>query len=164
MNSGNIDFYTISHRNAKIYYNLDKPNGYYNYFDVLAEAKEVHKDNEEVLKKIEENQLAFDSIMNQRKSRENNLRKQFEAQNIEFIKHSFLVRNHVMYGKNDWKFVVETMYKMKVLFEYCNIKETWEQYKISEGRTFYSPLEKDNFYQSIYEDYLQKNPHYVIQV
>ena len=83
MQKRDIDYYTISHRNAKIFYDLDKPQGYYNYYDVLAEAREVHNDNEEVLKKINENQLAFESIMNDRKSREDKLRDEFEKHDYE---------------------------------------------------------------------------------
>ena len=162
MQKRNIDYYTISHRNAKIFYDLDKPQGYYNYYDVLAEAREVHNDNEEVLKKINENQLAFESIMNDRKSREDKLRDEFEKHNIEFIRHSYLVRNHIMYGKFYPNYVVSTMYKMKLLFENCNIKQAWEKYKIDAGKKFYSSQEKDHFYNEVYDNYIALHPEYVM--
>ena len=159
----NIDFYTISHVNANKYYFLNKPPGYYNYYDIVDESHEVYNDDEEKKMLINQSQLEFDLIMNSRLRREKEIRSQFTKYNIKFIPHSFIIRNYIMYNKYPKEYVLSMIYRMKILFEYCNIKDKWEEYKSKVGNKFFTMETKDNFYNFMYKEFTENNPQYNVQ-
>ena len=96
-------------------------------------------------------------IIDGRKIREFLLKKELEKKDIQFIKHSYLVRNFVMYGKGKISEIVQKLEMMKVLFEKCDIKKKWDAHKVSGGKSIYTFEEKDKFYEDTYKEYCEKN-------
>lgn len=154
-----INYYTISSDNAKKYYYLNKPTGYYDYSKLKAEALES-VESTELLKEIKENINIFDNVMDKRREREHELKQKLNKYGIKFIPHSYLTRRYIMYNNRSLNSVVRELYKMHILFTKCNIKDLWENYKSSKGENMYSMQEKDVFYENTYDEYVKKNPEY----
>ena len=154
-----MNYYTLSGKNANHFFRLDLlENKYFDweYVKSLAEDKMIElmdKDRDE----IESNISTFQEIIDQRKRREKNLINEFNKKNIKFIKHSYIVKNHIMYGRKTTENVVKIMYMMKILFEKCNILDRWEEYKIKNREQIYTYEEKDRFYRQTYKDFIKRN-------
>ena len=146
-----INFFSVKGSNVNRIFNLGLSDNMYYSWD---EIKEKVKDNEQ-FKTIVEN---FDLVIVGRRSRLERLKKRLEERGIAFIPHSYLVRNYVMYGRKSCEEVVKTLYMMKVLFEKCNIRQKWEKYKMDNGQQIYSYDEKDQFYETEYNKYVDVNP------
>jgi len=144
-----MDYYTISGKNANLHFGLELQDGYYNYLDVLSMINYFNH-----VEKV--NRLL--NIMEERKLREDYLRGEFERLGVRFQERSYLVRRHIMYNDFSPKFVVGKMYQMKVLFENCQIKDKWEEYKLEHVGRIFSMKEKDDFYNYYYVNYLAEHP------
>lgn len=156
-----IDYYTISSKNLKQIYNLDKPFGYYNFYNIQDEIKSVNYDTDNyynIIQKIEE----FNKILEKRKKREENIKKELEKLNVNFIHHSYLIRNYIMYNKLNLDYVIKTIYKMHILFTKLNIKQLWDEY-LSENKNIINNFKnKDLYYDQKYNNYIQNYPEFKI--
>ena len=155
-----MNYYTLKGKNANIFFRLDLDRDKYFDWDYVknhAEEKMLElndKDRDE----IESNISTFQEIIDQRKRREKILINEFNKKNIKYIKHSYIVRNHIMYGKKTAEKVVKIMYIMKILFEKCDILNRWEEYKIKTNNQIYTFEEKDKYYMDTYKEFIKQNP------
>jgi len=90
--------------------------------------------------------------MKWRGEREKCLRKELERLGVPFRAHSYKVRHYVMYGRGLLNHVVREMVKMHYLFEKCDIRRKWEEYKVTRGKQIYTFEEKDRFYEKEYRN------------
>lgn len=156
-----MNYYTLKGSNANKFFQLSlNPDNYYEWDDVKKRAElqlsEVLDDKER--DEIESNISSFQEIIDGRRRREKILRNLFEEKNINFLPHSYLVRNHIMYNRKCSNTIVRYMYMMKILFEKCDILNKWEDFKVKQKNQLYSFEEKDNFYEKTYKEFIQKNP------
>jgi len=158
-----MDFYTLKGKNANNFFKLSlNPNKYYRWSDVkemgINRVKEFFTDveKEEIIKNI----FSFQEIIDARKRREVGLRAKFNDYKIKFIPESYLIRNYIMYGRKKEREVLKEMYKMKILFEKCDITNQWEKYKVDTKQQLYTFEEKDKFYDDTYNKYVKLNPRY----
>jgi len=156
-----IDYYTVKGINANKHLKLNLiETKFYNWSDIKDLIKDRLEDetDTEIIKIVRNNAALFEDIVSKRRKRENEVKRAFKEKNIDFIPHSFLVRNYIMYGRRDLNYIVDTMYRMKILFENCDIKKQWEQHKINGNKQIYTFQDKDNFYETIFTDYVKANP------
>ena len=136
-----IDFYTTKGEILNRYFNLGLDDDtYYRWEDVVG--------------KIEDNEKkkSFDDVMKWRGEREKCLRRELERLDVPFLAHSYKVRHYVMYGRGLLNHVVREMVKMHYLFEKCDIRRKWEEYKVTRGKQIYTFEEKDRFYEREYRN------------
>ena len=149
-----MDYYTLSGKNVNKFFKLNKmEDRYYRWDDIfiLARVKLETEKDEGCKEELRSAITIFNGIIDNRKTRENKLKIEFNKYGIKFIPHSYIVRNYIMYGRNKLKDVVKIMYMMKILFEKYDIIDKWEKYKIDEMRQVYTFEEKDNFYKNEYD-------------
>lgn len=145
-----IDFYTVKGVNINKHFNLgldyDK---YYRWEDVVEKVEDSIGCEEDRTKKaeLEEKKRNFDDVMKWRWEREKCLRRELERLGVPFLTHSYKVRHYVMYGRGLLNHVVREMVKMHYLFEKCDIRRKWEEYKVTRGKQIYTFEEKDRFYE-----------------
>ena len=154
-----INYYTISSENIKKYYNLEKPNGYYDFSEIKSEALEKNRNNRN-FEVIKENVNVFDEVIKKRREREKMLKQKLNKHGIQFIPHGYLTRRYIMHNYRSLNSTIKELYKMHILFTKCDIKEKWDQYKSEKGENFYSMQEKDKFYKDIYNNYIKSNPNF----
>jgi hypothetical protein len=136
-----IDFYTTKGEILNRYFNLGLDDDkYYRWEDVVG--------------KIEDNEKkkSFDDVMKWRGEREKCLRRELERLDVPFLAYSYKVRHYVMYGRGLLNHVVREMVKMHYLFEKCDIRRKWEEYKVTRGKQIYTFEEKDRFYEREYRN------------
>jgi hypothetical protein len=106
------------------------------------------------VEKVEDNETKkkFDDVMKWRGEREKYLRQELERLGVPFLEHSYKVRHYVMYGRGLLNQVVREMVKMHYLFEKCDIRTKWEEYKVARGKQIYTFEEKDRFYEREYRN------------
>jgi len=160
-----MNYYTLKGDNANKFFKLNlNPDLYYDWDDVKkrAELQMTEEKDDKSRDEIEGNLSFFQEIIDGRHRREKILRNEFKKKNINFIPHSYYVRNYIMYNKNTSKYVFEKMYMMKILFEECDIKNKWEDHKILASKQIYSFEEKDNYYYEKYKEFIKDNPRFKI--
>ena len=136
-----IDFYTVKGAIINRYFKVGlEDDTYYRWQDVVE--------------KVEENETKknFDDVMKWRGEREKCLRQELERLGVPFLEHSYKVRHYVMYGRGLLNQVVQEIVKMHYLFEKCDIKRKWEEYKVERGKQIYTFEEKDRFYEKEYRN------------
>jgi len=156
-----MNYYTLKGVNANKFFKLNlKDESYFDWEYVKNKAVEIMNNinDDKERDEIESNISSFQEIIDARKRREKSLKNEFDKKNIKFINHSYIVRNHIMYGKKTTADVVRIMYMMKILFEKCNILNRWEEHKVKIGNQVYSFKEKDDFYKKTYDEFIKKNP------
>ena len=134
-----IDFYTVKGAIINRYFKVGlEDDTYYRWQDVVE--------------KVEDNETKknFDDVMKWRGEREKCLRQELERLGVPFLEHSYKVRHYVMYGRGLLNQVVREMVKMHYLFEKCDIRTKWEEYKVASGKQIYTFEEKDRFYEREY--------------
>jgi hypothetical protein len=131
-----IDFYTVKGEILNRYFQLGLDDDTYYRWDT-------------VVGKVEDNEKkkSFDDVMKWRGEREKCLRRELEHIGVPFLTHSYKVRHYVMYGRGLLNHVVREMVKMHYLFEKCDIRRKWEEYKVTRGKQIYTFEEKDRFYE-----------------
>lgn len=138
-----IDFYTVKgeilNRHFQLGLDDDK---YYRWEDVVGKVSDFIDTEEDKEKKRN-----FDDVMKWRGEREKCLRRELERLGVPFLTHSYKVRHYVMYGRGLLNHVVREMVKMHYLFEKCDIRRKWEEYKVTRGKQIYTFEEKDRFYE-----------------
>ena len=145
-----INYYSISGENLRRYYYLEKGDGYYDFELSVREAEELNSEDIDKLSIIRLNKAKYMAILRLRRSRENILRRELSRLGVRFIGHSYLTVQYIMYGRYDLQYVVNTLYKMKILFENLGIEERWSRYKLDSNRIFFSMEDKDKFYDEVY--------------
>lgn len=136
-----IDFYTVKGVNINKYFNLGLDDDkYYRWEDVVEKVEDNEKKQN------------FDDVMKWRGEREKCLRRELERLGVPFLAHSYKVRHYVMYGRGLLNHVVREMVKMHYLFEKCDIRRKWEEYKVTRGKQIYTFEEKDRFYEREYRN------------
>ena len=136
-----IDFYTVKGAIINRYFKVGlEDDTYYRWQDVVE--------------KVEDNETKknFDDVMKWRGEREKCLRQELERLGVPFLEHSYKVRHYVMYGRGLLNQVVREMVKMHYLFEKCDIRTKWEEYKVARGKQIYTFEEKDRFYEREYRN------------
>ena len=136
-----IDFYTVKGAIINRYFKVGlEDDTYYRWQDVVE--------------KVEDNETKknFDDVMKWRGEREKYLRQELERLGVPFLEHSYKVRHYVMYGRGLLNQVVREMVKMHYLFEKCDIRTKWEEYKVARGKQIYTFEEKDRFYEREYRN------------
>ena len=152
-----IDFYTIKGVNLNRYFELGLDDDtYYRWYDIVDKVEDKIGCEEDELMKTEwkDRKMNFDNVMKWRGERENYLRRELERLGIPFLEHSYKVRHYVMYGRNLLNHVVREILKMNYLFEKCDIRRKWEEYKVQMGNQIYTFEEKDRFYKREYRNAL----------
>jgi hypothetical protein len=143
-----IDFYTVKgeilNRHFQLGLDDDK---YYRWEDVVGKVSDFIDTEEDKEKKRN-----FDDVMKWRGEREKCLRRELERLGVPFLAHSYKVRHYVMYGRGLLNHVVREMVKMHYLFEKCDIRRKWEEYKVTRGKQIYTFEEKDSFYEREYRN------------
>ena len=143
-----IDFYTVKgeilNRHFQLGLDDDK---YYRWEDVVGKVSDFIDTEEDKEKKRN-----FDDVMKWRGEREKCLRRELERLGVPFLTHSYKVRHYVMYGRGLLNHVVREMVKMHYLFEKCDIRRKWEEYKVTRGKQIYTFEEKDRFYEREYRN------------
>lgn len=136
-----IDFYTVKGEILNRYFQLGLDDDTYYRWDT-------------VVGKVEDNEKkkSFDDVMKWRGEREKCLRRELERLGVPFLTHSYKVRHYVMYGRGLLNHVVREMVKMHYLFEKCDIRRKWEEYKVTRGKQIYTFDEKDRFYEREYRN------------
>jgi hypothetical protein len=136
-----IDFYTVKGEILNRYFQLGLDDDTYYRWDT-------------VVGKVEDNEKkkSFDDVMKWRGEREKCLRRELERLRVPFLTHSYKVRHYVMYGRGLLNHVVREMVKMNYLFEKCDIRRKWEEYKVTRGKQIYTFEEKDRFYEREYRN------------
>jgi hypothetical protein len=136
-----IDFYTVKGEILNRYFQLGLDDDVYYRWNTVVD-------------KVEENEKkrSFDDVMKWRGEREKCLRKELERLGVPFRAHSYKVRHYVMYGRGLLNHVVREIVKMHYLFEKCDIRRKWEEYKVSRGKQIYTFEEKDRFYEKEYRN------------
>jgi hypothetical protein len=150
-----IDFYTVKGVNINKYFNLGLDDDkYYRWEDVVGKVSDFIDTEEDKTKKseLEEKKRNFDDVMKWRGEREKCLRRELERLGVPFLTHSYKVRHYVMYGRGLLNHVVREMVKMHYLFEKCDIRRKWEEYKVTRGKQIYTFDEKDRFYEREYRN------------
>jgi hypothetical protein len=148
-----IDFYTVKGEilNKNFQLGLDD-DVYYRWENVVGKVNDFIDSEEDKEKK-----KSFDDVMKWRGEREKCLRKELERMGVPFRAHSYKVRHYVMYGRGLLNHVVREMVKMHYLFEKCDIRRKWEEYKVTRGKQIYTFEEKDRFYEREYRN-ARSNP------
>jgi hypothetical protein len=143
-----IDFYTVKGEilNKNFQLGLDD-DVYYRWENVVGKVNDFIDSEEDKEKK-----KSFDDVMKWRGEREKCLRKELERMGVPFRAHSYKVRHYVMYGRGLLNHVVREMVKMHYLFEKCDIRRKWEEYKVTRGKQIYTFEEKDRFYEREYRN------------
>jgi len=150
-----IDFYTVKGVNINRYFDLGLDDDkYYRWEDVVERCEDSIGIEEDKVRKVEleEKKKSFDDVMKWRREREKCLRRELERVGVPFLAHSYKVRHYVMYGRGLLNHVVKEIVKMNYLFEKCDIKRKWEEYKITRGKQIYTFEEKDRFYEKEYRN------------
>jgi hypothetical protein len=127
---------------------------YYRWENVVGKVCDFIDTEEDKDKKVklEEKKRSFDDVMKWRGEREKCLRRELERLGVPFLAHSYKVRHYVMYGRGLLNHVVREMVKMHYLFEKCDIRRKWEEYKVTRGKQIYTFEEKDRFYEREYRN------------
>jgi hypothetical protein len=150
-----IDFYTVKGEIINKYFQsgLDDAK-YYRWDSIVEKVEDIIGCEENTLKKTElkEKKQNFDDVMKWRGEREKCLRRELERIGVPFLAHSYKVRHYVMYGRSLLNHVVREIVKMNYLFEKCDIRRKWEEYKVSRGKQIYTFEEKDRFYEKEYRN------------
>lgn len=150
-----IDFYTVKGVNINKYFNLGLDDDkYYRWEDLVEKVEDSIGCEEDKTKKgeLEDKKRNFDDVMKWRGEREKCLRRELERLGVPFLAHSYKVRHYVMYGRGLLNHVVREMVKMHYLFEKCDIRRKWEEYKVTRGKQIYTFEEKDRFYEKEYRN------------
>lgn len=150
-----IDFYTVKGVNLNKYFDLGLDDEkYYRWEDVVERCEDSIGIEEDKTRKteLEEKKKNFEDVMKWRKEREKCLRSELERVGVPFLAHSYKVRHYVMYGRGLLNHVVREMVKMHYLFEKCDIRRKWEEYKVTRGKQIYTFEEKDRFYEKEYRN------------
>jgi hypothetical protein len=150
-----IDFYTVKGEIINRYFELGLDDDvYYRWNTVVDKVEEKIGCEEDNSKKagLQEKKRSFDDVMKWRGEREKCLRKELERLGVPFRAHSYKVRHYVMYGRGLLNHVVREMVKMHYLFEKCDIRRKWEEYKVTRGKQIYTFEEKDRFYEKEYRN------------
>lgn len=150
-----IDFYTVKGVNLNRYFELGLDDDtYYRWNDIVdkVEDRVGCEDDEEKKADLLEKKRSFDDVMKWRGEREKCLRRELERLGVPFLTHSYKVRHYVMYGRNLLNHVVREMVKMNYLFEKCDIRRKWEEYKVNRGKQIYTYQDKDTFYEKEYRN------------
>jgi hypothetical protein len=150
-----IDFYTVKGVNINKYFDLGLDDEkYYRWEDVVDRCEDSIGIEEDKVRKteLEEKKKSFDDVMKWRGEREKCLRRELERVGVPFLAHSYKVRHYVMYGRGLLNQVVKEMVKMNYLFEKCDIRRKWEEYKVTRGKQIYTFEEKDRFYEKEYRN------------
>lgn len=135
-----IDFYTVKGEILNKYFQLGLDDDtYYRWENIDIEEDKEKKRN-------------FDDVMKWRGEREKCLRRELERLGVPFLAHSYKVRHYIMYGRGLLNDVVREMVKMHYLFEKCDIRTKWEEYKVTRGKQIYTFEEKDRFYEREYRN------------
>jgi len=151
-----IDFFSVRGRDVNRIFGLNLlESSYYNWDEVKLRVNEMEGGVDE--KKRGEMER-FDLVMVGRRSRLERVKGRLEEREIKFLPHSYLLRQYVMYGRGALDDVVRVLYRMKILFERCDIRAKWEGYKVSNGSQMYSFEEKDKFYEGEYNKYIDLHP------
>ncbi len=136
-----IDFYTVKGEILNRYFQLGLDDDvYYRWENVVGKVEDNEKKQN------------FDDVMKWRGEREKCLRRELERLGVPFLTHSYKVRHYVMYGRGLLNYVVREMVKMHYLFEKCDIRRKWEEYKVTQGKQIYTFEEKDRFYEREYRN------------
>jgi len=136
-----IDFYTVKGEILNRYFQLGLDDDvYYRWENVVGKVEDNEKKQN------------FDDVMKWRGEREKCLRRELERLGVPFLTHSYKVRHYVMYGRGLLNYVVREMVKMHYLFEKCDIRRKWEEYKVTRGKQIYTFEEKDRFYEREYRN------------
>ena len=136
-----IDFYTVKGEIINRHFGLGLEDDTYYRWDAVVDKVE---DNEK--------KRSFDDVMKWRGEREKYLKRELERLGVPFRTHSYKVRHYVMYGRGLLNHVVREMVKMRYLFEKCDIRRKWEEYKVARGKQIYTFEEKDRFYEREYRN------------
>ena len=150
-----IDFYTVKGVNLNKYFDLGLDDEkYYRWEDVVERCEDSIGIEEDKTRKtdLEEKKKNFENVIKWRGEREKCLRRELERVGVPFLAHSYKVRHYVMYGRGLLNHVVREMVKMHYLFEKCDIKRKWEEYKVTRGKQIYTFEEKDRFYEKEYRN------------
>jgi hypothetical protein len=150
-----IDFYTVKGAIINRYFKVGlEDDTYYRWQDVVEKVGDYIDTEEDNAKKfeLEEKKKNFDDVMKWREEREKCLRRELERLGVPFLEHSYKVRHYVMYGRGLLNQVVREMVKMHYLFEKCDIRAKWEEYKVARGKQIYTYEEKDRFYEREYRN------------
>jgi len=150
-----IDFYTVKGEIINRYFDLGLDDEkYYRWEDVVERCEDSIGIEEDKVRKteLEEKKKNFEDVMKWRGEREKCLRRELERVGVPFLAHSYKVRHYVMYGRGLLNHVVREMAKMNYLFEKCDIKRKWEEYKVTRGKQIYTFEEKDRFYEKEYRN------------
>jgi hypothetical protein len=150
-----IDFYTVKGVNLNRYFQLGLDDDtYYRWENVVGKVSDfidTEEDNEKKAE-LEEKKRSFDDVMKWRGEREKCLRRELERIGVPFRAHSYKVRHYVMFGRGLLNHLVREMVKMHYLFEKCDIRRKWEEYKVARGKQIYTFEEKDRFYEREYRN------------
>ena len=136
-----IDFYTVKGEIINRHFGLGLEDDTYYRWDSIVDKVE---DNEK--------KRSFEDVMKWRGEREKCLRRELERLGVPFWAHSYKVRHYVMYGRGLLNHVIREMVKMNYLFEKCDIRRKWEEYKVTRGKQIYTFDEKDRFYEREYRN------------
>jgi hypothetical protein len=143
-----IDFYTVKGGIINRYFQVGLDDDtYYQWNDIAGKVEDSIRCEEDKEKK-----KSFDDVMKWRGEREKCLRRELERLSVPFLAHSYKVRHYVMYGRGLLNHVVREMVKMHYLFEKCDIRRKWEEYKVERGKQIYTFEEKDQFYEKEYRN------------
>ena len=136
-----IDFYTVKGEVINRYFGVGLDDDkYYRWEDVVGKVEDSEK------------KKSFDDVMKWRGEREKCLRRELERLGVPFLAHSYKVRHYVMYGRDLLNNVIRDIVKMHYLFERCDIRRKWEEYKVTRGKQIYTFEEKDQFYEKEYRN------------
>ena len=143
-----IDFYTVKGEilNKNFQLGLDD-DVYYRWENIVGKVNDFIDSEEDKEKK-----KSFDDVMKWRGEREKCLRRELERLGVPFLAYSYKVRHYIMYGRGLLNHVVREMVKMHYLFEKCDIRRKWEEYKVARGKQIYTFEEKDRFYEREYRN------------
>lgn len=150
-----IDFYTVKGVNINRYFEVGLDDDkYYHWEDVVGKVSDFIDTVENKTKKaeLEDKKRNFDDVMKWRGEREKCLRRELERLRVPFLAHSYKVRHYVMYGRGLLNHVVQEIVKMHYLFEKCDIRRKWEEYKVMRCKQIYTFEEKDRFYEKEYRN------------
>ena len=136
-----IDFYTVKGEIINRHFGLGLEDDTYYRWDSIVDKVE---DNEK--------KRSFEDVMKWRGEREKYLKRELERLGVPFRTHSYKVRHYVMYGRGLLNHVIREMVKMNYLFEKCDIRRKWEEYKVTRGKQIYTFEEKDRFYEREYRN------------
>ena len=143
-----IDFYTVKGGIINRYFQVGLDDDtYYQWNEIEGKVEDSIRCEEDKEKK-----KSFDDVMKWRGEREKCLRRELERLSVPFLAHSYKVRHYVMYGRGLLNHVVREMVKMHYLFEKCDIRRKWEEYKVERGKQIYTFEEKDQFYEKEYRN------------